>query len=145
MRVIAWTMHPERYPGVEFVELDELYRASDVVSVHLRLSAETEGFVGAAQFAMMKTSAILINTARGAIVQRRRRWEALTTGPHRGAGLDVFAIEPLPAAASADTVGQRGADAALRGHHSGSAGSRAADGGGEYLGLSGGANSNRVG
>ena len=41
MRVIVWTMHPERYPGVEFVELDELYRTSDVVSVHLRLSPET--------------------------------------------------------------------------------------------------------
>ena len=39
MRVIVWTMHPARYTGVEFVELDELYRTSDVVSVHLRLSA----------------------------------------------------------------------------------------------------------
>ena len=59
MRVIVWTMHPERYPGVEFVELDELYRTSDVVSLHLRLSPETTDFIAAPQFALMKPSAIL--------------------------------------------------------------------------------------
>ena len=83
MRVIVWTMHPARYPGVEFVELEELYRTSDVVSVHLRLSPETENFVGAAQFAMMKPNVILINTARGAIVDQHALWDALTTEPHR--------------------------------------------------------------
>jgi D-3-phosphoglycerate dehydrogenase len=96
MRVIAWTMHPKPLPGVELVELDELYRTSDVVSVHLRLSPETAGFVGARQFALMKKSAILINTARGAIVDEAAMINALVEGRIRGAGLDVFATEPLP-------------------------------------------------
>ena len=52
--------------------------------------------MGAAQFAMMKPNAILINTARGAIVDQEALWDALTTGRISGAGLDVFATEPLP-------------------------------------------------
>jgi len=97
MRVIAWTMHPRPIPGVELVDLEELYRASDVVSLHLRLSPDTVGFVGAPQFALMKKSAILINTARGAIVDEAAMIEALTSGRIAGAGLDVFTTEPLPA------------------------------------------------
>jgi len=97
MRVIAWTMHPRAIPGVELVELDELYRTSDVVSLHLRLSPETVGFVGAPHFARMKKSGILINTARGAIVDEAAMIEALSSGRISGAGLDVFATEPLPA------------------------------------------------
>jgi D-3-phosphoglycerate dehydrogenase len=96
MRVLVWTMHPARYPGVEFVALDEIYGTSDVVSLHLRLSPETESFVGAAQFARMKPGAILINTARGAIVHQQALLEALGSGRIGGAGLDVFATEPLP-------------------------------------------------
>jgi phosphoglycerate dehydrogenase-like enzyme len=96
MRVIVWTMHPERYSGVEFVELDELYRTSDVVSLHLRLSPATTDFIAAPQFAVMKPSAILINTARGAIVHQAALWDALTNRRISGAGLDVFATEPLP-------------------------------------------------
>ena len=96
MRVIVWTLHPERYSGVEFVELDELYRTSDVVSLHLRLSPETTDFIAAPQFALMKPSAILINTARGAIVHQAALWDALTNRRIYGAGLDVFATEPLP-------------------------------------------------
>jgi D-3-phosphoglycerate dehydrogenase len=96
MRVIVWTMHPGAYPGVEFVELDELYRDSDAISVHLRLSPATESFIGAAQFAMMKPAAILINTARGAIVNETALVHALAAGRISGAGLDVFAAEPLP-------------------------------------------------
>lgn len=97
MRVIAWTMHPRAIPGVELVDLEELYRASDVVSLHLRLSPETVGFVGAPQFALMKKTAILINTARGAIVDEAAMIEALGSGRISGAGLDVFTTEPLPA------------------------------------------------
>jgi len=96
MRVIVWTMHPAHYAGVEFVELDELYRTSDVVSLHLRLSAETKSFVAAEQFALMKPGAILINTARGAIVDEQALIEALGAGRIAGAGLDVFTTEPLP-------------------------------------------------
>jgi D-3-phosphoglycerate dehydrogenase len=97
MRVIGWTMHPKPEPGVEFVELDDLYRSSDVVSIHLRLSPATEGFIGPRQFALMKPTAILINTARGAIVDEAALIDALTAGRIAGAGLDVFSVEPLPA------------------------------------------------
>src|SRR5664280_1010519 len=96
MRVIVWTMHPARYAGVDFVPPDEIYSTSDVVSLHLRLSPETESFVTAAQFALMKPTAILINTARGAIVNEEALVHALATGRIFGAGLDVFATEPLP-------------------------------------------------
>lgn len=96
MRVVLWTLHPERYPNVEFVSLEELYETSDVVSVHLRLSPETQGFIGEAEFARMKPSAVLINTARGAIVDEAAMLQALRNGRIAGAGLDVFATEPLP-------------------------------------------------
>jgi phosphoglycerate dehydrogenase-like enzyme len=95
MRVVAWTMHPQPLPGVELVELDELFRASDVVSMHLRLSQDTAGFIGARQLALMKQSAILINTARGAIVEEAALIDALSTHRIAAAGLDVFAAEPL--------------------------------------------------
>jgi phosphoglycerate dehydrogenase-like enzyme len=94
MRVIAWTMHPK--PGDPIVSLDELYRASDVVSIHLRLSPDTVGFVGEREFGLMKPGTILVNTARGAIVHEAALLHALTSGRIAGAGLDVFATEPLP-------------------------------------------------
>lgn len=97
MRVIAWTMHPNPALGFTMVALDQLYRESDVVSVHLRLSAETRGMIGDREFEMMKPSAIFINTARGAIVKEAALFEALLTGRIAAAGLDVFDVEPLPA------------------------------------------------
>ena len=97
MRVIAWTMQPKPEPDVEFMELDDLYGASDVVSIHLRLSPATEGFIGPRQLALMKPTAILINTARGAIVDEVALIDALAAGRIAGAGLDVFSTEPLPA------------------------------------------------
>jgi phosphoglycerate dehydrogenase-like enzyme len=97
MRVIAWTMHPNPALGFTLVPLERLYRESDVVSVHLRLSPETRGMIGSREFEMMKPSAILINTARGAIVDEAALVEALLTGRIAAAGLDVFALEPLPA------------------------------------------------
>lgn len=96
MRVVAWTMHPRPANGLEMVALEDLYRISDVVSVHLRLSPQTQGMIGERQFALMKKSAILINTARGAIVDEQALLDALTGGRVAGAGLDVFAVEPLP-------------------------------------------------
>ena len=97
MKVRIWTMHPQQYPGVDFTGLDEIYRTCDVISIHLRLSPETRDFVGAEQIALMKPSAILINTARGAIAQESALIEALQQGRIAGAGLDVFTTEPLPA------------------------------------------------
>jgi phosphoglycerate dehydrogenase-like enzyme len=97
MRVIAWTMHPDPALGFDLVPLDDLVRTSDVVSLHLRLSGDTRGFLGRAQLERMKPSAILINTARGPIVDEAALVEALTRGRIAGAGLDVFDVEPLPA------------------------------------------------
>lgn len=97
MRVIAWTRRPDPALGFELVPLDELLRTSDVVSLHLRLSDDTRGFLGKSQLETMKPSAILINTARGPIVDEAALLEALTTGRIAGAGLDVFDVEPLPA------------------------------------------------
>lgn len=96
MRVISWTMHPNPALGFTSVELDELLRESDVVSVHLRLSAETTGFIGAREFGLMRPSAILINTARGPVVDEQSMLAALRGRRIAGAGLDVFAVEPLP-------------------------------------------------
>jgi phosphoglycerate dehydrogenase-like enzyme len=96
MRVIAWTVHPNPAFGVELVEFDQLLRSSDVVSIHLRLSGQTEGIIGAREFGLMKETAILVNTARGAIVDESALVDALTTKRIAGAGLDVFTTEPLP-------------------------------------------------
>jgi D-3-phosphoglycerate dehydrogenase len=106
MRVVAWTMHP-RDLGFEMVDLDRLLRESDVVSLHLRLSDQTRGFLGRERLAMMKPGAILVNTARGPIVDEAALVEALRSGHLAGAGLDVFDTEPLPkghALASLDNV-----------------------------------------
>jgi D-3-phosphoglycerate dehydrogenase len=96
MRVIAWTMHPDPALGVKLVERDELLRESDVISLHLRLSSETTGFLGSAEFDLMKPAAILINTARGPLVDEAALIKALQSHRIAGAGLDVFEIEPLP-------------------------------------------------
>jgi D-3-phosphoglycerate dehydrogenase / 2-oxoglutarate reductase len=96
MQVIAWNRTPRKATGVEFVEYDELLAASDVVSVHLLLNDETRGFVSRACIEAMKPGVILVNTARGALVDEEAMIEALQSGQIRHAGLDVFNIEPLP-------------------------------------------------
>jgi D-3-phosphoglycerate dehydrogenase len=97
MRVIAWNRSPKKHPGVEFVDLDELLTESDVVSIHLLLNDETRGLISRACIDAMKPGVILINTARGAIVDEAAMIDALKSGQIRHAGLDVFNIEPLPA------------------------------------------------
>jgi phosphoglycerate dehydrogenase-like enzyme len=97
MRVIAWTMHPDPSLGFTLVDLDDLLQSSDVVSLHLRLSDQTRGFLGARELALMKRTAILINTARGPIVDEAALLDALRSNRLAGAGLDVFDTEPLPA------------------------------------------------
>jgi D-3-phosphoglycerate dehydrogenase / 2-oxoglutarate reductase len=96
MRVIAWNRSPKKHPKVEFVELDELLSESDVVSIHLLLNDETRGLVSRACIEAMKPGVILVNTARGAIVDEEAMMDALKSGQIRHAGLDVFNIEPLP-------------------------------------------------
>jgi D-3-phosphoglycerate dehydrogenase / 2-oxoglutarate reductase len=97
MRVIAWNRSPKKKTaGVEFVEYEELLTESDVVSLHLLLNDETRGFVSRACIEAMKPGVILVNTARGALVDEEAMIEALKSGHIRHAGLDVFNVEPLP-------------------------------------------------
>lgn len=100
MEVIAWSQnlqadHAARL-GATRVGKDELFGRSDVLSIHVVLSERTRGLVGARELALMKPSAILVNTARGAIVDEASLVDALSAGRIAGAGLDVFAQEPLP-------------------------------------------------
>jgi glyoxylate reductase len=98
MRILAFTRGPRGLEGVERVEaLDELLAASDFVSVHLPLTAETRGLLGAREIARMKPGAVLVNTARGGIVDEVALAAALREGRLHAAGLDVFAHEPLSA------------------------------------------------
>jgi D-3-phosphoglycerate dehydrogenase / 2-oxoglutarate reductase len=97
MKVIAWNRTPKTAANVEFVSLEKLLADSQVVSIHLLLNDETRGFLSREKIAAMRKGAILVNTARGAIVDEAAMIDALKTGHIRHAGLDVFNIEPLPA------------------------------------------------
>jgi D-3-phosphoglycerate dehydrogenase len=97
MKVLAWNRTPKTHPGVTFSDIDTLLAQSDVVSLHLLLNDETRGFLDAARLARMKPGALFVNTARGAIVDEPALIAALREGRIRGAGLDVFVEEPLPA------------------------------------------------
>jgi phosphoglycerate dehydrogenase-like enzyme len=102
MVVLAWDRDPGReYPDdepvAERLPLDDLLARADVVSVHLKLSPESTGLLDRDRLARMRPGAILVNTARGAIVDEPALVEALAGGRLAGAGLDVFATEPLPA------------------------------------------------
>ena len=97
MKVLAWNRSPKTHPDVDFVPLEQLLAASDVISLHLLLTDETRGFISAGRIAAMKPGVILVNTARGALVDEDAMVAALRSGHIRHAGLDVFAIEPLPA------------------------------------------------
>lgn len=101
MRVVAWSRSARAPLGpgleaVELVEFDGLFETSDVVSVHVALAPSTVHLVGARELALMKRSAILVNTARGAVVDQAALVEALRTGSIGGAGLDVTEVEPIP-------------------------------------------------
>jgi D-3-phosphoglycerate dehydrogenase len=97
MRVLAWNRTPKSAANVSFVDLDRLLAESHVVSVNLLLNDETRGFLSRERIQKMKRGAILVNTARGALVDEAAMIDALTSGQLRHAGLDVFDIEPLPA------------------------------------------------
>lgn len=101
MKVIAWsqnlTAEAAAAAGAERVERMELFARADVVTIHLVLSARTEGLVGAAEFARMKQTAVLVNTSRGPIVDEAALLAALHSGEIGGAALDVYDEEPLPA------------------------------------------------
>jgi phosphoglycerate dehydrogenase-like enzyme len=100
MRVLAWgpTLTDERAAasGVRRVSLEQLFRESDVVNVHLRLSDTTRGLVTGGLLRLMKPTAFLINTARGPIVDETALHAVLAERRIAGAGLDVYDVEPLP-------------------------------------------------
>ena len=103
MEVLAHTRHPEKYrgqaagTGVEFVELDELFARADVVSLHCPLTPDTERLVDTRRLALMKSTARLINTGRGSLVDEAALAAALNDDRLTGAGLDVLCQEPPPA------------------------------------------------
>jgi D-3-phosphoglycerate dehydrogenase len=94
MRVIAWTFHPSG-DTAQWVSFEDVFRQSDVVSVHVRQSSETFHMISREHFELMKPGGIFINTARGAIVKEADLLDALRNGRIAGAGLDVFENEPL--------------------------------------------------
>jgi phosphoglycerate dehydrogenase-like enzyme len=100
MNVIAWsqnlTVEKCREAGVGYVGKEDLFRQSDFISIHLVLSPRSRGAVGANELGLMKSSAYLINTSRGPIVDETALLTALRERKIAGAGLDVFDIEPLP-------------------------------------------------
>jgi D-3-phosphoglycerate dehydrogenase len=103
MHVVAWDRAGEGGSAtvgdlsVPRLPLDDLLGTSDVVSIHLKLTEESRGLLGAAELARMKPRSVLVNTARGAIVDEAALAAALRSGPLGAAGLDVFGEEPLPA------------------------------------------------
>jgi phosphoglycerate dehydrogenase-like enzyme len=100
MQVIAWSQNLDAgtaaAAGARLVSKEELLRTADVVSIHLVLSARTRGLLGAAELALMKPSARLVNTSRGPIVEETALCAALAERRIAGAALDVFDTEPLP-------------------------------------------------
>jgi len=101
MRVIAWSQNLTDEQAAEHgatrVDKDALFRESDIISIHLVLSERTRALVGRDELALMKPSAMLVNTSRGPIVDEAALVDALRAGSIAGAGLDVFDVEPLPA------------------------------------------------
>jgi glycerate dehydrogenase len=102
MEVLVHTAHPEKYretaEGREarFVGLDELFRASDAISLHCPLTGETRALVDARRLDLMKPTAFLLNTSRGPLVDEAALAAALNAGRIAGAGLDVLSVEPPP-------------------------------------------------
>jgi phosphoglycerate dehydrogenase-like enzyme len=101
MRVLGWsrslTEERARSIGVESVGFEQLLTGADVVTIHLPLTAETRGLIGADQLGLMKPDALLVNTSRGPIVDETALLDALESGRIGGAGIDVYDEEPLGA------------------------------------------------
>src|ERR1700742_2718848 len=101
MDIIAWSANltPEAaaQAGATYVSKDELFSRADVLTIHLVLSERSRGLVGSGELALMKPTALLVNTSRGPIIDESALLEALRSRRLGGAGLDVFDVEPLPA------------------------------------------------
>lgn len=100
MEVVAWSFHPSPAKaaqlGFYYVERDELLATSDAISLHLKLTDDSRGWLDAAALARMKSGVVLVNTARGALIDEAALVDALDSGKLGAVGLDVYAAEPLP-------------------------------------------------
>ncbi|MDE0315934.1 MAG: phosphoglycerate dehydrogenase [Candidatus Poribacteria bacterium] len=101
MNVIAWTYHPSteraKQLGVQYVSFEDLLRMSDVVSLHVKLTDDSLHLIGERELALMKPNALLINVARGQIVDTDALVHSLNNGHLGGAAIDVYEHEPPPA------------------------------------------------
>lgn len=95
MQVLAWNRTPRSVPGVQSVSLEELLSRCDFVSVHVALTEQTRGLLDTDRIAMMKPGSVLVNTARGGIVDEHALARALDSGAVYAAGIDVFSREPI--------------------------------------------------
>lgn len=95
MEVLAWSRTPRRVTGIEMVGLEELLLRSDFVSVHVALAPQTRNLLDVDRIGLMKPGAVLVNTARGGIVDENALAAALLNGNLSAAGIDVFASEPV--------------------------------------------------
>ena len=93
-KVLAWNRTAKQVEGVTFVDKETLLKESDIVTLHIALNAETRDFITAKDFALMKPSSLLINTARGPVVNETALAEALKQGQIAGAATDVYGTEP---------------------------------------------------
>ncbi len=91
---IAWSRTVKKVPGLRFVSLETLLSQADIVTLHVPLTAETRGLLNRERLALIKPSAILINTARGPVIDTEALCDALNTGAIAGAALDVYDMEP---------------------------------------------------
>ena len=128
MKVIAYNRTPRADAPVPLVDLDTLLATSDVISLNLVLNDETRGFINAERIARMKPGVILVNTARGALIDEEAMLAALRSGHIGRAGLDVFHNEPLKADHPLTQHGQCHAVRACRLPHAGSVDDAAAPG-----------------
>lgn len=97
-RIIAWNRTPRNIPGIRMVDKTVLLREADIISLHIPLTKETTDFIGEAELGEMSPHTILINTARGAVVNQEALYNALKRGRIAGAAIDVYDKEPpLPA------------------------------------------------
>jgi glycerate dehydrogenase len=94
MKVLFADHEPPKAPGVEFTPLQQVLETSDVISLHLPMTASTRSMIGIEQMRRMKRNALLINTARGGLVDERALIQALDEGLIAGAGFDVLTVEP---------------------------------------------------
>jgi phosphoglycerate dehydrogenase-like enzyme len=124
MHVVGWSrsLTGQRAAGLGVAyapTLDDLLRDADIVTIHVTLTPQTRGLIGARELALMKRDALLVNTSRGPIVDEHALIEAMMSRLIAGAALDVFDREPLPADHPLRTLPKRDRDAACRLRHAG--------------------------